>query len=418
MTILIIGAGLVGLTTAYELLKRGEQVALVEGAESEALGASFANGGLLTPSMSDPWNTPGVHRHLADYLFGSHSALKIRWKAIPSLLGWGPRFLANSRPGPYRTATLANYELGRYSLAILDELRSDLALDFDAADKGTLKFFRSAQALDAAMRVTSELKSFGLNADELDRSAIAALEPCLAPIADQLVGAIHYPNDKSGDAFLFCQALAEQIRALGGSFHFGRTVRSIDVRGGKIVGVDAGDRTLPAERIVIAAATASSGLVRAFGARLAIKPVKGYSVTYSPDPSLRLPAIPVIDDAYHAAITPFGSRLRSVGTAEFAGPDLHLDRDRLDNLATFLKAIYPHIATPATLATGRPWAGLRPVAADGRPYVGAGPVQGLWINSGHGHLGWTLAAGSARLLADLMTGMTPAIAAEPYRVER
>lgn len=418
MTNLIIGAGVIGLTTALELLHRGQQVALIDTEQSEALGTSYANGGLLTPSMSDPWNTPGVHRHLAQYLFGSSSALKVRWRAIPSLLFWGPQFLLNSRPGPYRTATLANYELGIYSLAVLDALRDRLALSFDAADKGTLKFFRSSHALDAALRVTNALRDHGLEARELDRDDMVQLEPCLSPIADQLVGAIHYPQDKFGDALLFCQAIAKEIRKLGGAFHFGRNVRAIDVQGGKVVGVDLGDGALRADNVVIAAGTASPALAGKLGQRIAIKPVKGYSITYAPDPGHRLPAIPVIDDAYHAAITPLGTRLRAVGTAEFAGPNLHLDRERLDDLTAFIKAIYPEIATPETLGTGKPWAGLRPVAADGRPYIGATETPGLWVNSGHGHLGWTLAAGSARLLTDLMLGSTPEIAAEPYSVTR
>ncbi len=418
MTDLIIGAGLVGLTTALELLKRGQQVVVVDSGQSEGQGTSFANGGLLTPSMSDPWNTPGVHRHLADYLFASNSALKVRWRAIPSLLGWGPRFLWNSRPGRYRAATLANYELGIYSLAVLDELRRELALSFDASDKGTLKFFRSSHALDAAMGVTSQLRSYGLEANELSRDDTVLIEPCLAPIAGQLVGAIHYPKDKAGDAHLFCRGLAKRIRELGGTFHFGCDVRAIEVRDGRIVGADLGDRMLAADNIVIASGTASPELAGTLGTRLAIKPVKGYSITYAPEPGRRLPAIPVIDDACHAAITPLGSRLRAVGTAEFAGRNLHLDRERLDNLAAFFKAIYPGIATPDTLATGRPWAGLRPVAADGRPYIGATRTRGLWINSGHGHLGWTLAAGSARLLADLMAGRKTEIAAEPYAIAR
>lgn len=418
MTTLIIGAGLIGLTTALELLNRGQDVALIDSGQNEGLGTSFANGGLLTPSMSDPWNAPGVHRHLAEYLFSSSSAIKLRWSAIPSLLSWGPRFLLNSRPGRFRTAMGANYELGMYSLAILDELRRQLPLSFDASDKGTLKFFRSSRALDAAMDVTDQLRGYGLEANELSRDDTVRLEPCLAPIADQLVGAIHYPQDKSGDAHLFCRALADQIRTLGGTFHFGRDVRAIYVLGGKVTGVDLGDEILRADNVVVAAGTASPQLVGRLGARLAIKPVKGYSITYTPPAGQRLPAIPVIDDAYHAAITPLGTRLRSVGTAEFAGRDLHLDRKRIDNLTAFFTAIYPEIATPETLATGRPWAGLRPVAADGRPYIGATRMAGLWINSGHGHLGWTLAAGSARLLVDLMTGGRTEIAAEPYSVAR
>lgn len=418
MTHIIIGAGVIGLTTALELLERGEEVALVDQEQQEGLGTSFANGGLLTPSMSDPWNAPGVHRHLAEYLFSSASAIRLRWSAIPSLLSWAPRFLLSSTPGRFRAAMAANFELGIYSLGILDEWRARLSLTFDASDVGTLKFFRSSRALDAAMGVTGLLREQGLDARMLGVEDMVRLEPCLAPIANELVGAIHYPQDKSGDAYLLCRALADRIKRLGGIFHFGREVRGIELRGGKAVGIDLGEEILRADNIVIAAGTASPGLVKRLGVRLAIKPVKGYSITYAPAPGQRLPAVPVVDDAYHAAVTPLGGRLRSVGTAEFAGGDLHLDRARVDNLTDFIKAVYPQIATVETLATGKPWTGLRPVAADGRPYIGATSTPGLWVNSGHGHLGWTLAAGSARLLADLMTQAKPEIGPEPYSVLR
>ncbi|HUD90288.1 FAD-dependent oxidoreductase, partial [Sphingobium sp.] len=418
VTHIIIGAGVIGLTTALELLERGEEVALVDQEQQEGLGTSFANGGLLTPSMSDPWNAPGVHRHLAEYLFSSASAIRLRWSAIPSLLSWAPRFLLSSTPGRFRAAMAANFELGIYSLGILDEWRARLSLTFDASDVGTLKFFRSSRALDAAMGVTGLLREQGLDARMLGVEDMVRLEPCLAPIANELVGAIHYPQDKSGDAYLLCRALADRIKRLGGIFHFGREVRGIELRGGKAVGIDLGEEILRADNIVIAAGTASPGLVKRLGVRLAIKPVKGYSITYAPAPGQRLPAVPVVDDAYHAAVTPLGGRLRSVGTAEFAGGDLHLDRARVDNLTDFIKAVYPQIATVETLATGKPWTGLRPVAADGRPYIGATSTPGLWVNSGHGHLGWTLAAGSARLLADLMTQAKPEIGPEPYSVLR
>lgn len=416
MTNIIIGAGVIGLTTALELLERGQDVALVDQEQQEGLGSSFANGGMLTPAMSDPWNAPGIHRHLAEYLFSSSSAIKLRWSAIPSLLAWGGRFLKNSSPAQFRAATSANFELGIYSLGVLDEWRERLALSIDAADAGTLKFFRSARALDAVVEVTDLLREQGLNARMLSVDDMVRLEPCLKPIASQLVGGIHYPQDKSGDAYLLCRALADRIKRLGGKFHFGRQVRGIELRGGKAVGIDWGEEILRADNVIVAAGTASPALVKRLGVRLAITPVKGYSITYAPAPGQRLPTMPVVDDAHHAAVTPLGGRLRSVGTAEFAGVDLHLDRDQVNNLNAFMKAVYPEIATVETLATGKPWTGLRPVAADGRPYIGATETQGLWINSGHGHLGWTLAAGSARLLADLITRSKPGIAPEPYSV--
>jgi len=411
---LIIGCGVVGLTTALELLRRGEGVTLVDAAEHEGLGTSFANGGLLTPSMSDPWNAPGVHRHLIEYLVSSSAALKIRLRALPSLMRWGPQFLLNSRAAPHRTATLANLELATYSLAAMQDLRERFGFAFEASDGGALKFFRTAAAFDAALAITDMIKEHGIDARILDRTGAVAVEPCLEPVQDEIAGAIHYPGDASGDAYLFCREAARTIADLGGLFRYDQTVKRIEVRGGRVKGVRLADEVIAADRVVVAAGVASPALAAKLGLNLAIKPVKGYSMTYTPDPTGPMPRLPVIDDGYHTAITPLGARLRVAGTAEFAGHDLRLDPKRIANLGQLVKATYPQIADDAMLAAGKPWAGLRPTAADGRPYVGPGPVAGSWINSGHGHLGWTLAAGSARLLADLMSGTRPELDPAPY----
>lgn len=411
---LVIGCGVVGLTTALELLRRGERVTLVDAAEHAGLGTSFANGGLLTPSMSDPWNAPGVHRHLLEYLVSSSAPLKIRLGALPSLIRWGPQFLLNSRAAPHRTATLANLELATYSLAEMQDIRARHGFTFDASDGGALKFFRTGAAFDAALAITDLIRQHGIDARTLDPAGAIAIEPCLAPVQDAIVGAIYYPGDASGDAHLFCRAAARTITDLGGRFRYSETVQGIEVGGGCVTGVRLANEVVAADRVIVAAGVASPALAAKLGLRLAIKPVKGYSMTYTPDPAALMPRLPVIDDGYHAAITPLGPRLRVAGTAEFAGDDLGLDPKRVDNLGQLVKATYPAIADDATLATGTPWAGLRPVAADGRPYIGPGRIRGSWVNCGHGHLGWTLAAGSARLLVDLMSGVKPDLDPSPY----
>lgn len=415
---LVIGGGVIGLTTALELLRRGQKVRLLDAAAGAGLGTSFANGGLLTPSMSDPWNAPGVHRHLVEYLVRSDSALKIRAGALPSLLTWGPRFLLNSRPARHNRTSLANLELSKYSLVVLDELRREYALEFDSSDAGSLKIFRSQEALDAALAITGLLAQNGLEARTLDRGGAVEVEPCLADIRDEIVGAIHYPGDAAGDAHLFCRAAASLVERLGGVIDYGRPVRAIDVRGGRVAGVRVDGESLSARSVVLAAGVASPRLASRLGPRLRIKPVKGYSITYELGAANRRPRLPVIDDAYHAAVTPLGSRLRVAGTAEFAGNDVRLDPKRIANLSRLIEAIFPGLVDARAKAGGKGWAGLRPVAADGRPYVGRGGVEGLWVNSGHGHLGWTMAAGSARMLGDLITGSRPEVDPAPFRVDR
>jgi D-amino-acid dehydrogenase len=300
----------------------------------------------------------------------------------------------------------------------LRELRRDHALAFDDLKRGTLKIFRSDQTLQTALDVSRNLEPFGLTATLVSGRDLSRIEPCLSPIQNELAGAVFYPDDESGDAHLFCRAMARTIGELGGEFRYGAAVSSIDVRGGKVRGVRLADEILDAETVVVAAGVSSPALVGRLGVDLAIKPVKGYSMTYEVATDTPMPRVPVIDDAYHAAVTPLGSRLRVAGTAEFAGRNLTLDQTRVGNLSRFFADLYPELADARTLATGKPWAGLRPVAADGRPYIGPAAVEGLWVNSGHGHLGWTMAAGSARLLVDLMTGQAPALDPADYALAR
>ncbi|MBL4801471.1 MAG: FAD-dependent oxidoreductase, partial [Emcibacter sp.] len=380
--------------------------------------SSFANGGLITPSMSDPWNAPGVHRHLLEYVISSSSALKIRLKALPSLLSWGPQFLLNSRPQPYRTATLANLDLSTYSLAVLNDLKTEFQLSFDSSDNGTLKIFRSTEALDTALKMTRFLEEHGLKAKILDRHETVTTEPCLTAIRDDITGAIYYPRDASGDAHLYCRAVAKTIKRLGGVIEYNRTVQAIESRNGHVSGVRLQDDFIAADEVIIAAGVTSPELASKLSLKLRVKPVKGYSVTYNMDTTAPTPNIPVVDDALHTAVTPLGSRLRVAGTAEFAGNDTCIDHQRIANLTNIIKAIYPDLVNDDTSSKGVAWAGLRAVSADGRPYIGPGNIPGLWINTGHGHLGWTMAAGSARMLVDIINGTATEINPKPFATNR
>jgi D-amino-acid dehydrogenase len=415
--VVVVGAGLAGLSVAHELARRGRRVCVIDAAEDVAMGASFANGGLLTPSMSDPWNSPGVHRHLFASLFDPHSAMKLRPSAIPSLMFWGVRFLANSRPADHRRSTIAVYSLAAYSLAAMHELREGLGLAFDSASRGSLKLFRSQAAIEACLPVNRLLEEQGMKLELLDRRATFEAEPQLSPIGDEVAGAILYPGDACGDARLYCQALQAEIERQGGEIRLGTTVTRVMRSAGAVEGVATSRGRVFAPAVVVAAATASDRLTREHGVRLGIRPAKGYSLTVEGGDG-PIPAMPVVDDALHAAITPLGSRLRIAGTAEFAGEDKRIDRARIENLVGLLGAVYPEIRARIRMEEAVPWCGLRPMTADGLPYVGPAPLKGLWVNAGHGHLGFTLAAGSARMLADLMDGRQPEIDPAPFAVLR
>jgi D-amino-acid dehydrogenase len=415
--VVVVGAGLAGLSVAHELAQRGRKVLVLDAGDAVAGQTSFANGGLLTPSMSDPWNAPGVHRHLLASLFDPHSAMKLRPSAIPSLFGWGLRFLANSRPEAHRRATLACFALAEYSMQVTRELRERHGLSYEASCKGTLKLFRSEAGVEGCLPVTEFLARHGLRYELLDRKGALAAEPQLAQIADEIHGAILYPDDESGDARLYCEALARSFEAAGGEIRLNTRVSRILTEGGAVAGVQTGKGPVRARAVVVAAAIASDSLTRDLGVRLPIRPAKGYSLTVELEDG-PLPSLPVVDDALHAGISPLGAKLRVAGTAEFAGENLRLDPERVENLFALLGAVYPQQRARVRMQTARPWAGLRPMTSDGLPYVGPAPVGGLWVDAGHGHLGFTMAAGSARLLADLMDGRKPQIDPAPFAVTR
>jgi len=412
---IVIGGGLIGVAIANELAMRGQTVELLEAREGIALETSYANGGLMTPSMTDPWNSPGVINHLLASLFDPNSAMKVRISALPSLLTWGIKFLRSSRAAPHWNATLANYALASYSIRVTRELRERLSLQYEVSTVGTLKVFRSRVAMEGPVAIARKLAEHGLRYRLLDREATLDLESQLAPIGNHIIGSLHFPDDEVGDARLFCLALVQKFLNAGGKVRAGTSVERIETGRSGLLGIRANGALVKCQRVVVAAGNSSARLCRPLGISLPIRPAKGYSLTlYSPDDRAVWPHIAVVDDAMHAAVVPLGSRLRIVGTAEFAGDDYVVRPERVDNLLHLLEALYPRVAASVDRRSVQTWTGLRPMSADGVPFVGATHVRGVYLNAGHGHLGWTLAAGSARLLADLMLGVPPEIDSRPY----
>lgn len=416
--IIVIGGGLLGVATAYELASRGESVDLIEAREGVALETSYANGAMLTAAMSDPWNAPGVHRHLLASLFDPHSAIKLRLTALPSLLRWGLQFIRNSSAEQHRRATEANYLLAAYSIRATQELRERLGLQYQAFASGSMKVFRDRAAMAGPIALAQTLQRLGLRYEILDSSGAIGVEPELSPIRSHIGGALYFPDDEGGDAHLFCGELARRFTSAGGRLRTNLTVQRVMLKGKTLVGVQTDDGLLEAGRVVVAAGNGSAKLLRNVGISVPIQPAKGYSVTLSMPDDHPIPRVAVIDDAMHAAVVPLGARLRVVGTAEFAGMNRVVRADRIENLLRMFAGLYPAIAVRIDYGTAQEWTGLRPMSADGLPFVGATRVPGIYLNTGHGHLGWTLAAGSARLLADLMLGVAPSIDPQPFSAIR
>jgi D-amino-acid dehydrogenase len=415
--VVVIGSGLLGLSTAYFLRRHGADVTVLERCLGPGLETSFANGGLLTPSMPEPWNAPGVWRELLRPRRADESApMILRWRALPSLASWGILFLKNSRRVSFDANTRKNALLASYSLEVLSQLRRDSPFDYRGAGGGTLRIFRDAASLNRAGDRARRLAEFGVRSRQMTAAEAVDIEPCLQDVLEHVLGAIHYPDDETGDAHQFCLGLAAEARSAGVQLKYDTCATGWKIHRDRVLAVQTRRGPVEADHFVLAAGSASTSLAGELGIKLPMRPVKGYSLT-CPMPS-HGPSVAVIDDGMHAAVVPLGDRLRIAGTAEFVGFDRRISPARIDSLLELLRAIYPVIHARLDRTSATAWAGLRPMSADGVPILGATRLLNLSLNTGHGHLGWTMAAGSGRVLADWIVGQAPQINIGDYEVSR
>jgi D-amino-acid dehydrogenase len=417
-TALVIGGGLLGVTSAWYLAERGFDVTVVERREGSALETSFANGGLITPSQSDPWNGPGTLLHLITWLWREDSPLLLRPRALPGMWRWGLKFLLNSRAAPWWRASEANLTLGLYSARCLSELRQGLQLEYDCKTAGTLKVFQDEAALERSVTLARSLEPLGLRFNVLDVAGAVALEPMLEHQAAELAGAIHYPADESGDAHAFARALEQHARKGGVRFLYGTEVTRLRAADGMLVALETTAGDLSADTYILAAASASPALAAPLGLDLPIYPVKGYSATLDAPGLKRTLQVPLVDFERKVVVTPLGRKLRVAGTAEFTGFDASLNPQRSANVLRQMLRLLPEVSEEVERGEVQHWAGLRPMTADGPPLLGATPYRNLFLNAGHGPLGFTLCAGSSRAVADLAAGRAPELDLAPYSLAR
>jgi D-amino-acid dehydrogenase len=419
MRTLVLGGGVVGTATAFFLAEDGHEVTLLERRGDVALGTSFANGALIHASLVEPWNVPGIAFTLVRYLGREDAPAVLRLRALPGMVGWGLAFLRNSARARHARHTAINLRLAVYSARVLREVRAATGIAYDHGERGILKLYRDRNALERAATLAAALAREGsLPFAVLDRAGALALEPALAEIGEQIAGGVHFPEDESGDCHLFSRGLAERARGRGIEIRLDTAIERIDAEGGRVTGVLANGERLTADRYVLACGTGSAALGRPLGLRLPICPVKGYSLTAPRGGWNDAPRTPVSDDTLKIGVVPVGERLRIAGSAEFAGDDPSLNERRLEAIWTSATKLYPALARHLDRAAMQPWSGLRPMTPDGPPILGPTRYDNLFLNTGHGHLGWTMACGSARVVADLVSGRRPAIDLDGLTVDR
>ena len=406
MKVLVLGGGVIGVSTAYYLARAGHAVELVDRQSGPALETSFANAAQVSPGYSAPWAGPGVPIKAIKWLLMQHSPLVIRPMLDPAMWRWGLAMLANCTQRAYALNKSRMVPLAEYSRDCLKALRADTGIRYDDRAQGTLQLFRTQQQLDSIGGDVAVLKQYGVPFEVLDRAGLCAVEPALKLTQDKFVGALRLPGDETGDCFKFTGRLAEMAAALGVQFRWNTRIQSLQVGGGAITGVHTDAGLLKADRVVLALGSHSPLLLKPVGIDIPVYPVKGYSITVPITDAGGAPESTVMDESYKVAVTRLGDRIRVGGTAELSGYSLHLREPRRATLEHVVSDLFPR---GGDVSKATFWCGLRPMTPDGTPIVGPTPVQNLLLATGHGTLGWTMAAGTGRVIADIVSGKTPDI---------
>ena len=403
MKILVLGSGVIGVTSAWYLARAGHVVTLVDRQPQPAMETSFANGGQVSWGAANPWAAPGIPGKAVGWLFKRHAPLVLRPSFDPAMWRWLIQMLRNCT----HTRFIANKErqlrLAHYSHTCLTELRNAIDLHYDQGTHGLLILYRSTHDLAVAIREARLLDRLGIAYRFLDRAACVAHEPALRPSQDKIVGGMLFPGDESGDCRRFTEQLATHAQQQGVKFLASTSVTRLVADGDRITRVitDRGD--LSADAYVLACSSYSPLLLKPLGINLPVYPVKGYSITVPISNDSAAPQGTLTDETFKVVITRLGNRLRTAGTAELCGYDLTLRPARLATLAHVVRDLFPSVGD---LAAAEPWTGLRPMTPDNPPVIGTTPYQNLFLNTGHGTLGWTMACGSGKLLADIISGST------------
>ena len=406
MKVLILGAGVIGTTSAYYLAKAGHEVTVIDRQPGAGLETSFGNAGELSYGYSSPWAGPGIPVKAIKWLLMPDGPLVIRPMLDQRMWVWGLRLLANCTERAYAINKSRMVRVAEYSREKMIELRAETGIDYEGRQQGTTQVFRTQQQLDHIHGDVEVLQKYGVPFEVLDPKGIVAAEPGLATAGVPFVGALRLPNDDTGDCNLFTDRLSKLAAAAGVTFHYGVSITAIQTEGERIAGVATDKGMLTADAYIGAMGSHTPNMVAPLGIPLPVYPIKGYSLTVPIIDEAVAPVSTVMDETYKVATTRFADRIRVGGTAEIAGWDMTLRPHRRGPLERSLRDLFPKAGD---VSRAKFWCGLRPMTPDGTPVIARAKYSNFYLNTGHGTLGWTMAAGSGQLIADIVSGKTPDI---------
>ena len=406
MKIVILGSGVIGTTAAYYLAKAGHQVTVIDRQPGPALETSYANAGEVSPGYSAPWAGPGVPAKAIQWLLMRHSPLVIWPMLDPRMWMWGIAMLRNCTEARYALNKSRMVRLAEYSRDCLFQLRADTGIEYDERTQGTLQLFRTQKQLDGTGKDIDVLKQYGVPFELLDVAGFVQVEPALALVKEKFVGALRLPGDETGDCFKFTQNIAAMAEALGVKFRYAENLLRITSLGERVTGVVTDKGEHKADAYLVALGSFSAQALRPLGVHIPVYPVKGYSITVPITDASYAPESTIMDETHKVAVTRLGDRIRVGGTAELAGYSLNLRESRRDTLNHVVTDLFPR---GGDISKAEFWCGLRPMTPDGTPVLGGTPYPNLHIATGHGTLGWTMAAGTGRVVADMLSNREPEI---------
>jgi D-amino-acid dehydrogenase len=415
MKVLVMGAGVIGVTTSYYLAKAGFEVTVIDRQPGPGRETSFANAGEVSPGYASPWAGPGVPAKAVRWMLDRYGPLVVRPQADPAMWRWIFQMLRNCTSARYAVNKARMVGVAEYSRDCLRALRTDIGITYDERSQGTLQLFRKQSQLDAIGGDVKVLSQYNVPFEVLDREGCVRAEPGLAAVRNSFVGGLRLPDDETGDCQMFTERLEKVAAGLGVRFVYGTTIKTIDVAGGSVAQVTTDKGTFSADKYVMALGSFSPLLLRPLGIDIPVYPVKGYSITVPVIDEAASPQSTVMDETYKVAITRLGDRIRVGGTAEVGDYKVRLLPDRRAPLDRSLMDLFPK---GGDMSRSTFWSGLRPMTPDGPPIIGPTAFDNLYLNTGHGTLGWTMACGAARVVADQIVGLTPEIPADELSLRR